>query len=63
MIERFWRMRRRRATHNRLFESLADQKRALRASLSYFQTVRGRVRGLIAKCYTRPANQTVSAGS
>ena len=44
VIERFWRMLRRRATHNRLFDSLADLKRSLRASLCYFQTVRGRVR-------------------
>jgi transposase len=53
VIERFWKMLRRRATHNRLFDSLADLKRSLRNSLCYFQTVRGRVRGLIARCYTR----------
>ena len=63
VIERFWKMLRRRATHNRLFDRLADLKRSLRASLCYFQTVRGRVRSLIARCYTRPANQTASAGS
>jgi transposase len=62
VIERFWKALRRRATHNRLFMSLADLKRSLRASLSYFQTVRGRVRGLVAKSYARPANQTTSAG-
>ena len=56
-------MLRRRATHNRLFDTLADLKRSLRASLCYFQTVRGRVRSLIARCYTRPENQTASAGS
>src|SRR5919107_3182194 len=53
VIERFWRWLRRRATHNRLFASLADLKRALRASLCYFQTVKGRLRRLVAKCYTR----------
>jgi transposase len=53
-IERFWRVLRRRATHNRLFDRLADLKRSLRSSLCYFQTVRGRVRSLIARCYTRP---------
>ncbi len=42
VIERFWKLLRRRATHNRLFESLADLKRSIRASLCYFQTVRGR---------------------
>ena len=63
MIERFWKLLRRRATHNRLFDSLADLKRSIRASLCYFQTVRGRVRSLVAKCYTRPENQKASAGS
>jgi transposase len=54
VIERFWRLLRRRATHNRLFGSLAALKRSLRNSLCYFQTVRGRLRSLIARCYTRP---------
>ena len=51
------------AVKRALFDRLADLKRALRASLCYFQTARGRLRRLIAKCYTRPANQTGSAGS
>jgi transposase len=63
VIERFWRVLRRRATHNRLFESLSDLKRSVRNSLCYFQTVRGRVRSFVAKSYTRPANQKASAGS
>jgi len=63
VIERFWKVLRRRATHNRLFENLAGLKRSLRASLCYFQTVRGRVRRLVAESYTRPANQKASAGS
>ena len=62
VIERFWKLLRRRATHNRLFESLTDLKRSLRASLCYYQTTRGRVRSLINGCYTRPRNQTDSAG-
>jgi transposase len=62
VIERFWKRLRRRATHNRLFEGLADLKRSLRASLCYFQTVRGRIRTLVAGCYSRPANQKASAG-
>jgi DDE superfamily endonuclease len=41
VIERFWRVLRRRATHNRLFDRLADLKRSIRSSLCYFQTVRG----------------------
>jgi transposase len=62
VIERFWKLLRRRATHNRLFETVADLKRSLRASLGYFQTVRQRLRTLIAKCYPRPVNQTTSSG-
>lgn len=46
-IERFWKKLRRRATHNRLFDALADLKRSIRASLSYFQTVRTKVASLL----------------
>ena len=63
VIERFWRLLRRRATHNRLFGSLAGLKGSIRASLCSFQTVRAKVRGLVAKSYSRPTNQEASAGS
>jgi transposase len=46
-IERFWKLLRRRATHNRLFETLAELKASVRNSLRYFQTVRGRIKQLI----------------
>ncbi len=46
-IERFWKKLRRRATHNRLFDTLGDLKSSIRASLSYFQTVRHKVKSLI----------------
>jgi transposase len=46
-IERFWKKLRRRATHNRLFETLADLKASLRASLCYFQTMRHKVRSIL----------------
>src|SRR5207302_6168345 len=62
-IERFWKMLRRRATHNRLFDSLADLKGSLRNSLRYFQTVRQRVDTLLNGRKKRPANQTASQGS
>jgi transposase len=62
VIERFWKVLRRRATHNRLFDTLADLKHSLRASVGYFQTVRQRIQTLIAKCYPRPVNQTASPG-
>src|SRR5262249_30210004 len=46
-IERLWKKLRRRATHNRLFDSLADLKRSIRASLCYFQTVRDKVKSML----------------
>jgi transposase len=59
-IERLWKALRRRATHNRLFETLADLKKSIRASLSYFQTMRQRVQTLLQGKRKRP-KQTVSA--
>lgn len=46
-IERFWKKLRRRATHNRLFDALADLKASLRASLCYFQTLRHKVKSIL----------------
>jgi transposase len=48
-IERFWKALRRRATHNRLFDALADLKRSIRNSIRYFQTMRKRVKSLVNK--------------
>ena len=59
-IERFWKMLRRRATHNRLFDSLADLKGSIRNSLCYFQTVRARVKTLLNGRRKRTANRTAS---
>jgi len=61
-IERFWKVLRRRATHNRLFDTLADLRRSIRASLSYFQTMRARVKTLVNGPKRRKANWTASAG-
>jgi transposase len=47
LIERFWKVLRRRATHNRLFRALGQLKRTLRNSLCYYQTLRHRVLSLI----------------
>jgi transposase len=47
VIERFWKKLRRRATHNRLFDAVADLKSSVRNSLRYFQTVRHRLLTLI----------------
>ena len=60
-IERFWRVLRRRATHNRLFDTLADLKRSVRNSLCYFQTVRSRVVTLVGGSFRPKA--TASAAS
>jgi len=59
-IERFWKMLRRRATHNRLFDSLADLKDSIRNSLRYFQTMRGRVKTLLNARKKRTLNRTAS---
>ena len=47
VIERFWRVLRRRVTHNRLFTSMAALRTTLRNDISYFQTMRRKVLSLI----------------
>ena len=47
VIERFWKKLRRRATHNRLFDTIADMKGSVRSSLRYFQAACGRLLTLI----------------
>jgi transposase len=56
-IERLWKKLRRRATHNRLFDTLADLKASLRASLCYFQTMRHKVKSIIAGRPSRKTNR------
>jgi DDE superfamily endonuclease len=46
LIERFWRVLRRRATHNRRFATLAEVRTALRANFGYFHTMRHKVLSL-----------------
>jgi hypothetical protein len=46
-IERLWRVLRRRATHNRLFVTMAELRTALRASLCYLHTMRHKVLSLL----------------
>ncbi len=62
VIEHFWKLLRRRATHNRYFGSVSDLKHSIRASLCYFQTVKRRIRKMVSKSYPRPDKQNVSAG-
>jgi DDE superfamily endonuclease len=59
-IERFWKVLRRRATHNRLFDTLADLRRSVRGSLGYYQTMRDRVRTLLDR---KAMKRTPSPGS
>ena len=47
LIERLWRVLRRRATHNRLFTTMTELRTALRASFCYFSTMRHKVLSLI----------------
>jgi transposase len=47
VIERFWKVLRRRGTHNLLFDAIKDLKASVRNSLRYFQTVRSRLLTLI----------------
>jgi hypothetical protein len=54
VIERFWKKLRRRATHNRLFDEIADLKESVRNSLRYFQTARGRLLTLINGRHRKP---------
>jgi transposase len=62
-VEQFWRELRRRATHNRLFDTPADLKRSIRNSPSYFRTVRERVASLVQGCYPATTNATGSPNS
>jgi transposase len=49
-IERFWTILRRRASHNRLFETLKALRMALRGSIGYFQTCDHRILALMSIC-------------
>jgi hypothetical protein len=55
VIERFWKKLRRRSTHNRLFDAIADLKSSVRNSLRYFQTVG---HGLLTLINGRPKKST-----
>ena len=47
VIERFWRVLRRRATHNRLFAHMAALRATLRNNLCYYQSMRQKVLSLM----------------
>ena len=58
-IERFWKKLRRRATHNRLFNTLTDLKASIRNRVYYFQTLQGRIRTRLERSKRK---QTLSSG-
>jgi hypothetical protein len=62
-IERFWKVLRRRATHNRLFETMALLRHALRGSFCYFQTCRHRMLSLLdgSKRQRRKSEKNINA--
>jgi transposase len=53
VIERFWKVLRRRATHNRLFPTMTGLKQSLRNNLCYYQTLKHRVLSLIQSAKKR----------
>jgi len=53
VIERFWKVLRRRATHNRLFPTMAQLKQTLRNTLCYYQTLKHRVLSVIQSARKR----------
>ena len=54
VIERLWKLLRRRATHNRLFEALPAMCAALRDSLRYYQVMKCRILSMIRSPRRRP---------
>ena len=59
-IERFRKLLRRRAARDRLFDTLADLRRSIRSSLSYYQTVRIRVKTMLGR---NAKKQTLTTGT
>jgi hypothetical protein len=60
-IERVGKALRRRATHHQLFDALADLKRSIRADLSYFRTMRDRIKTLLLRVRGRDPPQAAAA--
>jgi transposase len=59
VIERFWRILRRRATHNRFFENMAELCQTLRNNLCYYQTRKSKILSLIECPKKRARNQAL----
>ena len=59
VIERLWKLLRRRAAHNRLFEALPAMCAALRDSLRYYQVMKCRILSMICSPRRRSKSQAV----
>lgn len=57
VIERFWKILRRRATHNRLFDKMSEMRRSLSKSICYFQTLRHHMLSLVESKKNRSQHQ------
>lgn len=62
-IERWWKLLRHRATHNRLFLTTKLLRRSLRASISYYQTVRKRITSMLGNVWEFPESELDPAAS
>jgi transposase len=60
-VDRFWRVLRRRATHTRLFLTLAALRTTVRANLCYFHTTRHKVLSLLSSPRKRKAAKVTAA--
>jgi hypothetical protein len=60
-VERFWRVLRRRATHNRLFVTMTELRTALRASFCYFHTMRYKLLSLLHSPHKKKAAKLTAA--
>ncbi|MDP7060517.1 MAG: IS630 family transposase [Candidatus Marinimicrobia bacterium] len=58
VIERFWKILRRRATHNRFFISMTHMRKAIRNSICYYQTIKQRILSLIESPRKRTKSPT-----
>ena len=53
VIERFWKILRRRATHNRVFDTMKEMRGTLRNNFRYYQAYRRRILSLIRSARKR----------
>ena len=59
VIERFWKILRRRATHNRFFSSMENMRKTLQSNIQYYQVMKRRLLSII--CSPRKRAKAVVA--